>query len=90
MTQAEIVALGNYSEALMQGDQFNTLCETFRQNAFNTFMATTPEDVKKREAIYGDVWGLQQFLGHTRSFVDARDNINTREQVEAEFISPLD
>jgi hypothetical protein len=73
----------------MQQGLFNDLHALFVQNAFNAFVGTEPNANQKRETIYSDVWGLQNFLGMMKSLVQQRDAILAqrelaREQAEAD------
>jgi hypothetical protein len=75
MQQHEIIGLGDYAENLMRQGHFNTLCDLFKKSAYDSMMATSPHEQKKRDGIYNEVWGLQSFLGLMQSFVQQRDNI---------------
>jgi hypothetical protein len=45
----EVIALGNYCEALMLHDSFNTLFEEFKQENVDLMLGTAPHELKKRE-----------------------------------------
>lgn len=84
MNEQQIVALGQYCETLMRDDTFNFLCELYGQNAFKAMMATAPHEVKKREGVYAEVWGLQNFLAMMVGFVEQRKRIIAEDNSDQE------
>lgn len=72
MNEQQIVALGHYCENLMRDDAFNFLCGLYREKAFEAMIATAPHETKKREGVYSDMWGLQNFLSMMVGFVQQK------------------
>lgn len=84
MNDDQTVALGAFCEALMRDETFNVLCSIYKQNAFEAMMASAPHETKTREAVYHDVWGLQNFLGMMQGYVNQKDQIIADAQAQPE------
>lgn len=69
MTNDEIVALGDYCNALRHSPQFETVVDQFEQQITRHFLATEPHETKKREGIYASLSGVRDFLGHIDALI---------------------
>lgn len=83
-SENEIVQLGNYVEQLFQQDHFNTLFEEFQQQSIKHMLATAPHETKTRETIYSQITGGRAFLDLMKQYVDMRDRIDARQELEAD------
>jgi hypothetical protein len=74
----EVIALGNYCEALMLHDSFNTLFEEFKQENVDLMLGTAPHELKKREGIYAEMNGFRAFMALMQGYVIRRNEILKR------------
>lgn len=79
-TEDAIVALGNYCEALLRDENFNTLCDDFEQQTVSAMLSTDPSDAARREQLYESIQGKREFIGLMLEYVNARDSIINRDQ----------
>lgn len=73
LTEAEVLALGEYCGGLMSHEHFNTLSRLAELNAFQSFSNTAAEDKDGRERAYAELTGLRNFLAMMLSLVERRD-----------------
>lgn len=74
----EVIALGNYCEALMLHDSFNALFEEFKQDNVDLMLGTAPHELKKREGIYAEMNGFRAFMALMQGYVIRRNEILKR------------
>jgi hypothetical protein len=75
MTDDEIVALGSFCETLMGYDAWSVLVGQYEQPVFQHFMMTEPHEQKKREGIYANFSGTQDFLSHMKALIEQKNKL---------------
>jgi hypothetical protein len=75
MTDDEIVTLSSSCETLMGYDAWRVLVEQYEQQIFQHFSTTSPHEQKKREGIYADFQGTQDFLTQMKALVEQKDKL---------------
>ena len=74
-TENEVVTIGGYCEALMRDDTFNMLVKEFQEQSVRAMLVTEPHEHKKREGIYAEIRGFDQFIGLLRTYVEQAQDI---------------
>jgi hypothetical protein len=82
LTEQETISLGEYSQDLLNQDNFNTLVKLFEQQVSHDFLQTKPEEKQKREGIYASYVGFAEFLGLMTALVKAKDALLKANELE--------
>lgn len=82
MTDDELFSLGDFCAGLGLHPQFQVLVALFEQQKYADFMNTHAHETKKREGLYAELNGYQQFREFMKMYVDAAAKLRD-EQTQA-------
>jgi hypothetical protein len=75
LNDSTILALGGFCKELLGAEAFKALVAMFEQQCAVDILNTQPHETKARDYIHASHQGFQSFLGLTRKFADAFDQL---------------